>query len=196
VQLAAGDSNCPAGGAAITDAAGATAYVCNGRDGADGQEFAGSFTSPNGEYAISVTNDGIVLSHGSDTAVMLAGSSVTLLSGGLLRVQAGTNVAVTGGGNVVVQSGAGTTMQSGGGFQIDAATNFAARGGSNVTVQSGAATTMQSGGATTMQSGASFGLSGSHVQINGGSACPPAARLGDGVAAGAISSGSSTVCIG
>jgi len=36
-QLAAGDANCPAGGAAITDAAGSTAYVCSGEDGQDGR---------------------------------------------------------------------------------------------------------------------------------------------------------------
>ena len=30
-QLGPGDANCPAGGAALTDASGHTAYVCNGR---------------------------------------------------------------------------------------------------------------------------------------------------------------------
>src|SRR6476469_2163573 len=40
VQLEANDANCPAGGAAITDAAGHTAYVCSA------QPFSGTFTSP------------------------------------------------------------------------------------------------------------------------------------------------------
>ena len=50
-QLPVDDSHCSAGGAAITDAAGTTAYVCsgvNGQDGKDGQSFASTFTSPNG----------------------------------------------------------------------------------------------------------------------------------------------------
>jgi hypothetical protein len=47
-QLTAGDPNCPAGGAAITDAPGSTAYVCSGEKGADGTDadpFSGTFTS-------------------------------------------------------------------------------------------------------------------------------------------------------
>jgi hypothetical protein len=47
-QLSVGDSHCPAGGAAITDASGTTAYVCNGQNGADGQSFSGSFASRTG----------------------------------------------------------------------------------------------------------------------------------------------------
>ena len=43
---------------AITDAAGHTAYVCSGQNGADGQPFSGTVSSPNGLYALSVTDDG------------------------------------------------------------------------------------------------------------------------------------------
>src|SRR5262245_40598420 len=42
-QLPPNDANCPAGGAAITDAGGHTAYVCSA------QPFAGTVTSPSGE---------------------------------------------------------------------------------------------------------------------------------------------------
>src|SRR5262245_60784356 len=38
-QLAAGDAHCANGGAAIKDAGGSTAYVCNGADGHDGEPF-------------------------------------------------------------------------------------------------------------------------------------------------------------
>ena len=34
-QLSPGDSHCPAGGAAITDGAGTTAYVCSGQNGSE-----------------------------------------------------------------------------------------------------------------------------------------------------------------
>ena len=57
-QLVAGDSHCNAGGAAITDASGNTAYVCNGTDG---QPFSGNFTSPNGQFSIAVTDSGVKL---------------------------------------------------------------------------------------------------------------------------------------
>jgi hypothetical protein len=60
-QLAPGDPNCTNGGAAIKDADGSTAYVCNGTDGKDGQPFAGTFTSPNGQFSVTVADSGITL---------------------------------------------------------------------------------------------------------------------------------------
>ena len=80
-QLEPGDSNCPAGGAAITDAAGSTAYVCGGAKGADGQSFAGTFTSPNGQYSINVTDAGITVSHGQGTSIRLVGDDLVLRAG-------------------------------------------------------------------------------------------------------------------
>jgi len=79
-QLPEGDTNCPTGGAALTDASGSTAYVCNGLTGDDGQPFAGSFTSPNGEYAISVTDTGITISHGTANSIMLTGDDLAVRS--------------------------------------------------------------------------------------------------------------------
>ncbi len=63
-QLAVNDPNCPAGGAAITDAAQHTAYVCSGTP------FSGTFTSPNGKYKISVTDTGVTVV-GADTTLAL-----------------------------------------------------------------------------------------------------------------------------
>jgi hypothetical protein len=57
-SLETGDAHCANGGAAITDAGGNTAYVCNGTDG---QDFAGTFTSPNGQYKLEVADTGILL---------------------------------------------------------------------------------------------------------------------------------------
>lgn len=51
-SLAQGDSNCPAGGAAITDTAGSTAYVCSA-------QTSGTFTSPNGMFSLKVADDGL-----------------------------------------------------------------------------------------------------------------------------------------
>ena len=58
-QLSPGDSHCPAGGAAITDASGSTAFVCSGQNGADGQPFTGTFTSPNGQFSLTVADTGV-----------------------------------------------------------------------------------------------------------------------------------------
>jgi hypothetical protein len=79
-QLAPGDTNCPAGGAAITDAVGATAYVCGGQDGEPGQPFAGTFTSPNGEYSISVTDAGITIARGPMNSIVLSGADLDIRS--------------------------------------------------------------------------------------------------------------------
>jgi hypothetical protein len=93
-QLSPGDSHCPAGGAAITDAAGTTAYVCsgqNGQNGKDGQSFTGTFTSPNKEFSLSVADDGVEIT-GPDATVSLPSSGgVTVKSNGNVSIQ-GNNV--------------------------------------------------------------------------------------------------------
>jgi hypothetical protein len=107
-QLASGDTHCATAGASITDAAGNTAYVCNGADGADGKSFDGTFTSPGGEYSISVTDSGIKL---SDTA----GGSLQM-AGGTVKVN-GQETTV--GANAVLQlSSAGTASVRGGLVQL------------------------------------------------------------------------------
>jgi hypothetical protein len=81
-QLAAGDSHCAAGGAAITDASGNTAYVCNP-----------SLTSPDGNYSISVGNDGILLNGTSNPGVhlLLNANGLEIKSNTQLKIEAGTN---------------------------------------------------------------------------------------------------------
>jgi hypothetical protein len=81
-QLAAGDSHCAAGGAALTDASGNTAYVCNP-----------SLTSPDGNYSISVGNDGILLNGTSNPGVhlLLNANGLEIKSNTQLKIEAGTN---------------------------------------------------------------------------------------------------------
>ena len=99
--VAAGDSHCAAGGAAITDAAGTTAYVCsgaNGKDGADGKDgapFSGTFTSPNGQYSISVTDTGVTVA-GGGTTVNLSGTGLSLESSSGLSVQSAGTLGLSG----------------------------------------------------------------------------------------------------
>ncbi len=187
-QLASGDENCPAGGAAITDARGSTAYVCGSQAGGDGQPFNGTWSSPNGEYTISVADDGIVLAHGPEAAIRLTGQTITILSGQAFQLTAGTNFVVDAGRTMALSSGTDSIIATGRSFTVDAATSVSARAGSTAT--------LESGGATTMQAGSGFSIAGTQVRLNGGSSCAPAARIGDSVTGAAISGGSTTVCAG
>jgi len=97
-QLQAGDSHCAAGGASLTDAAGNVAFVCNGQNGADGKSFTGDFTSPNGQFSLSVSDAGVT--------ILGPGSSISLSPTGDVKVNAVNAVdtvandqAVTVGGN-------------------------------------------------------------------------------------------------
>ncbi len=104
-QLDAGNANCPAGGAAITDSSGSTAYVCsgangqdgtNGQDGADGQSFTGSFTSPNGQFSISVSDTGIVLGQPGGTFIQITGSDLTQRSTGTASIHSSGAMSIRG----------------------------------------------------------------------------------------------------
>jgi hypothetical protein len=191
-QLAVGDVNCPAGGAAITDAAGTTAYVCggaNGDDGADGEPFSGTFTSPNGEYTISVTDNGISLAS-PGALIDVAGTAITVQAAGALDVAAGTTLGLT--------SGGGTAFSAGSSFDVNAGSSMALSAGSALAVSAGNAFTVSAGGSATLQSATAFSLRGSVVNINRGTPCERAAREGDTVdpVRFTIDSGASTVCIG
>ena len=128
-QLGAGDANCPTGGAALVDASGSTAYVCNGTAGADGQSFTGTFTSPNGEYSITVGDAGITLAHGSANSIVVTGDdlsvraddvsilsdrSTTLQAGTTVNVQAATTATFDAGGNLSITTDAAGLFHAGG----------------------------------------------------------------------------------
>jgi hypothetical protein len=183
-SLASGDRHCPAGGAAITDSAGSTAYVCSGAAGAPGQDgapFSGTFTSPNGAYSISVTDQGVAVSHGT-SGLVLAGDTLKV-TGGTLTIQVSGNAAVEAGGATSVRTGADLTVQSGGSTVLKPAAHL----------------TLDAGGATTVTSGGVLGVTAPLITLNS-SSCRPAARIADSVAVsgstGTISGGSTTVCIG
>lgn len=121
-QLQPGDSNCPAGGAAITDAAGSTAYACNGAD------FAGTLTSPNGEYSISVTDTGITLAHGPTTSIKLVGDSLDLRSAGSTEVRAATTAKVESELDLDLRSGTSAELRAGTSAKIHAGGDFTVEG--------------------------------------------------------------------
>jgi hypothetical protein len=118
-QLAAGDANCPAGGAAITDASGSTAHVCDGQAGADGQPFAGTFTSPNGEYSISVTDAGITIARGSTNSIVLSGADLDIRSEDI-DMESGLSTVLKAGTTATVDAQSKFTLKSSGGGDIHA----------------------------------------------------------------------------
>ena len=98
-QLPVGDSNCPNGGAAITDASHSTAYVCSGqdgRDGTDGQSFTGSFTSPNGAFSINVSDTGITLSRGSGPSIVITANDINVHSTGTAEIESSGTMTIKG----------------------------------------------------------------------------------------------------
>jgi hypothetical protein len=259
-ELSTGDSHCPAGGAAMTDARGSTAYVCSGQNGKDGQPFAGTFTSPNGEFSLSVADDGVQIV-GPDSKISLPSSGgVTVTSAGPVSVignqlhtvandesisihgnrseSVGGDASTAVGGNRVETIGKSDAVSVGGSRteSVGAAESIAVGGdrtqvisgdetvtirggrtetidnsenvtigasrsekvGADESIRVGANRTEMVGGALGLQAAAAFSLDGSHVSINGGTTCQPAARIGDLVAYPALTilTGSPTVCIG
>jgi hypothetical protein len=103
-QLPAGDPNCAAGGASITDAAGNTAYVCSGQNGSDGEDFAGTFTSPNGQYKLEVTDTGITL-QGPGGKVKLDGPNTQIEAAAQLQLKGGATAKLESSGIAEIRGG-------------------------------------------------------------------------------------------
>jgi hypothetical protein len=112
-QLAVGDAHCGGGGASIADAQGNTAYVCNGTNGTNGEPFSGTFTSPNGQFSISVADSGITLAGPSGTSMKLqSDGSVSVNAPASLDVRAGTSAILQAGTSLDLKGAASATLES------------------------------------------------------------------------------------
>lgn len=192
-QLPPADSHCPAGGAAITDAAGTTAYVCSGQNGKD---FSGAFTSPNGQFSLKV----------ADTEVKIAGpgTSITLDRFGFLRTLA-TDETITTTHDLNLEALHDETNFASNVLKttVDNLALFHSRHDRIEVVDHDQTDTIHGQRSETVDGALSLGatgnlsLAGSSVSINGATSCQPAARVGDQVSSAlAIVTGSPTVCIG
>ena len=157
----------------------------DGEDGQDGAPFSGTFTSPNGQYSLNITDTGIVLSGaGSTINVTSAGVAVqsdrdlTLQSGSALVAQAGTGVSIAGNG-VAIDSDRNLTLQSELGLFAEAGTGVSIAGNGvvidsdgNLTLQSALGLVAQAGGNVSMDAGgsATFDVDGSATFNTGGPA--------------------------
>ncbi|HSS80912.1 MAG TPA: hypothetical protein VLK24_06910 [Gaiellaceae bacterium] len=126
-------ANCANGGVSLTVGS-ATRYVCNGANGADGQNgtFTGHFESPNGQYSIDVANGGIDLL-GPNGMVHINSTGITATSGTTLKLR--------GSGGVELRSdslldiiGAGTTSVTGSLLRLNGCSGGVTRVGDLVTV--------------------------------------------------------------
>ena len=217
-QLTAGDANCPNGGAAITDAANHTAYVCNGaqgatgQPGAEGQPFSGTFTSPNGQYSISVTDDGISIASTSSATIGLDSTGIAIHTPGTIAVrgrgvdiQSQADLGLGGADSIGLNSGNDVFITGSGNLTINTGNNASWQVGRNFSVNTGSSVNMQASGTATYQSSGVTSVRASFVQVNG-SSCAMAARIGDqiqgtapgtgGPVFGSILTGSTSVCIG
>jgi hypothetical protein len=231
-QLAAGDSHCANGGAAITDASGNVAYACNGSTGApgqpgkDGAPFNGTFTSPNGQFTLTVSDAGVTVV-GPDSSISLpAGGGIKIHGGDIQTVADDSTATVAGdetttvghdrtdsvGNDATATVGRNRTVSVAGNDSITIAGNRSETVHKNATARVDVDRTEQVGGNDSLtvsssrtehvgtglqvQVGGTASILGSLLSLNGGSACAPAARLGDQVSSGQIVTGSPTVCIG
>lgn len=101
-----------------------------GPPGADGEDgtFSGTFTSPNGQYSLSVTDSGIVLAS-PDSSINLSAGAIEIQTLGA------DGIVVRGGNDVRVEGAAGLDL----------------RAGANLTARAGGSGWFESGGITTIR---------------------------------------------
>ncbi|MHB1243576.1 MAG: hypothetical protein ACYC1P_09305 [Gaiellaceae bacterium] len=89
-----------------------------GEDGEDGT-FSGTFTSPNGQYSLSVTDAGIVLAS-PDSSIRVTDSAIRVETMGpdLIELRGANQVKVESGAAFELRAGSTASLQSGGGFAV------------------------------------------------------------------------------
>jgi hypothetical protein len=212
-QLAVGDTHCAAGGASITDAAGSVAYVCNGAAGASGKDsapFDGTFTSPNGRFKLSVSDQGVTVV-GPDSSIALpAAGGIFILGGDIETVannattqinhdeitQVGHNRSDSVGSDESITVSGNRTESVHGNETITIDANRTTHVGANEAVSVGASRLVHVGGALSLVSGGPMTVDGATLALNGGGGCKAAARQSDLVNAVQILTGSASVCVG
>jgi len=89
--------------------------------------FAGSFTSPNGQYSIAVTDTGIVL-HGPGSALIQLDSAGAQIRASSFNVTADLDTRIRSGANLTLDTSANTDIKSGGSATYESAGPTAIKG--------------------------------------------------------------------
>lgn len=231
-QLAAGDAHCAAGGASLTDASGTVAYVCNGAKGADGRPgkdgapFDGTFTSPNGQFKLTVSDGGINIVGPDSTVSLPAGGGIFIIGGDIETVANNSTTQVahdettsvghdrteTIGNDEATTVGRDRTRTVGRNEAITITGNRTetVHQGETITVDANRSTNVGGddlirvsggrsdhiGGQLDLRASAGASVVATSIALNGMSNCKPAARVNDQVNSTQILTGSTNVCIG
>ncbi len=167
-----------------------------------------SLTSPNGDYWIEVTDEGIVF-HGNGTTPV--GKTVTFAFNGKWQITANDNMQLgvdpmlpnalltLSGFNVNVDAQQFINMKSGHQVNVDGQNGVSITTNGSGSFEAGATMSVTADGQLDLAGNGSASLDGAIVQLGGG--CMPVARVGDpvtttgtmGAATGTITSGSATV---
>lgn len=82
----------------------------DGEDGQDGDPFSGTFTSPNGQYSLSVTDAGIRLA-GLGSTIVLDANGIEVRSATVLTIRSGLDTSVRAGTGLTAEAGTGATLR-------------------------------------------------------------------------------------
>ena len=127
----------------------------DGADGKDGQPFSGTFTSPNGQFSITV----------DDTGIKLAGpsNSIELNPDGTIETRTATSFNVTSGGATKLNAGTSLDLKSGAATTLVAGSSLSATSGSSTSLDAGGSLSATSGSSTSLDAGDSFNLQTSNA---------------------------------
>jgi hypothetical protein len=127
--------------------------------------FSGSFTSPNQDYRLSVTDTGVELA-GPNGRITLKDTGISIDSGLALLVKSGSTMEI--------RSGSATDIRSGSTMDIRSSTSTDIRSGSTMNIESAATLDIDAGAnmsvsaaAMSVESASILGLAGTPVTING-----------------------------
>ena len=84
----------------------------DGEDGEDGEPFSGTFTSPNGQYSLSVTDAGIRLA-GLGSTIVLDASGIDVRSATALTLRSTFGTSIRASAGLTAESGGGVLMLNG-----------------------------------------------------------------------------------
>ena len=123
----------------------------DGKDGKDGQPFSGTFTSPNGQFSITV----------DDTGIKLAGpsNSIELKPDGTIENRTASSFNVTSGGATELVAGTSLDLKSGAATTLVAGSSLNATSGSTTTLDAGDSLAVQTSKAATLTVGTNLNAS-------------------------------------
>lgn len=170
----------------------------------DPAEFSGTLTSPDGNYSLAITNDGILLDGPSGSvsidefgvSILADSGKVTVVAADDFVMSAGRDATLKATNDLTIKAAAnpgipmGNLILSGVEARIEAARSLFVESGGALDLTSAVGTHIDAGLGLTLDAAGPLRLTGSLLSLNGG--CKPVARVGDHVT-GTILTGSPTV---